>query len=251
MGKPPKQRADHLLVAQGLAESREQAKRLIMAGKVFLPAGKGIERVDKPGKQLNPDIPLSLQEEERFVSRGAYKLMTAIDSFALDLADKVVLDAGASTGGFTDCALQHGARKVYSVDVGYGQLHAKLRQDPRVVCLERINLRLAEQDLIPEPVDLVTIDVSFISLKLILPPCLQYLRPGGEIVALIKPQFEVGPGQTQKGVVKDPELRQRAVDMITEFAARQLGLTLKGCVPSAILGPKGNQEFLSYFQSPA
>jgi 23S rRNA (cytidine1920-2'-O)/16S rRNA (cytidine1409-2'-O)-methyltransferase len=243
-----KQRADQLLASGGYAESREKAKRLIMAGKVhYLDRGQKIP-VSKPGQQFAPDTGFVVPEDERFVSRGAYKLLTAIEEFSIDFKGKIALDAGASTGGFTDCMLQHGGVRVYAADVGYGQLHEKLRQDERVVNLERTNVRHAGPDLIPEPVDVVVADVSFISLTKILPACVQFLKPGGELVVLIKPQFEVGPGQTDKGVVRDEGLRQQAVDMVTAFCREELGLSIEGVVPSKILGPKGNQEYLAYMK---
>jgi 23S rRNA (cytidine1920-2'-O)/16S rRNA (cytidine1409-2'-O)-methyltransferase len=246
-----KRRADQLLSDLGLAESREKAKRLIMAGKVhYLDRGQKIP-VSKPGQQFFPDTEFSVPDDDRFVSRGAYKLLTAIEEFTLDFTGKVALDAGASTGGFTDCLLQHGAVRVYAVDVGYGQLHEKLRQDNRVVNLERTNVRHAEPDLIPEQVDVIVADVSFISLTKILPACMQFLADDGELVVLIKPQFEVGPGQTDKGVVRDEGLRQEAVNMITGFCESELGLTVVGVVPSKILGPKGNQEFMAYMKKAA
>nr|WP_203544710.1 TlyA family RNA methyltransferase [Desulfovibrio sp. JC022] len=236
-----------MLFAQGLSESREQAKRMIMAGQAhYLKDGQKIP-VSKPGMQLDPDLEIVVKGRDRFVSRGGYKLLTAIEELGLDPKGKVALDAGASTGGFTDCMLQFGAVRVYAADVGYGQLHWKLQKDERVTNLERINLRHAEEDLIPEKVDLVVCDVSFISLTKILPALVRFLKGSGEIVCLIKPQFEVGPGQTDKGVVRDEDLRQQAVDMIVNFASSELGLHLKGLVPSSIKGPKGNQEYLAYF----
>lgn len=262
----PKERADELVCAQGLAESREQAKRLIMAGKVVLepedfsaegaapdepPAartGRPLVKVDKPGHRYSPDTRFMLAGVERFVSRGAYKLLTALTHFDLDVRDLVCLDAGASTGGFTDCLLQHGAARVYAVDVGKEQLHERLRADARVISMEGVNLRLAPLDLLPEPVDLVVADVSFISLTRVLPPCLRWLREGGRVVALIKPQFELGPHQTDKGVVRDPALRQQAVDSVVAFCRHELGLTCTGIAPSAIKGPKGNQEYLACFE---
>ncbi len=243
-----KQRADHLLAASGLTESREKAKRLIMAGKVhYLDRGQKTP-VTKPGQQFAPDTEFVVPEDERFVSRGAYKILTAIEEFSIDFEGKIALDAGASTGGFTDCMLQRGALRVYAADVGYGQLHEKLRQDERVINLERTNVRHAEPDLIPEPVDVVVADVSFISLTKILPACMQFLKPDGELVVLIKPQFELGPGLTDKGVVRDESLRQQAVDMVTNFCRKELGLIIQGIVPSKILGPKGNQEYLAYMK---
>ena len=243
-----KERADQILFAQGLAESREQAKRLIMAGQVFVVSGDSSVRVDKPGQQLFPDVCLEVAGRERFVSRGAYKLLTALEHFSLDVSGLIALDAGASTGGFTDCLLQHGAAKVYAVDVGKHQLHERLRADARVVSLEGVNLRTAPADLIPEIVDLVVADVSFISLTLILEPCMRWLKPGGLVAALIKPQFEVGPGGTDKGVVRNEALRQQAVDKVLDFARDALGLSLTGIVPSAVKGPKGNQEYMAVWR---
>lgn len=242
-----KERADQLVFLQGLAESRERAKALIMAGKVFLERGNGLERVDKPGRPLPEDAVLSLAEAERFVSRGAYKLLTALETFSLDVTGFVALDAGASTGGFTDCLLQHGAAKVYAVDVGKAQLHERLRSNPRVVSLEGVNLRLIGPDFLPEPVDMLVADVSFISLTLVLEPCVAFLKPGGLVAALIKPQFEVGPGNTVKGVVTDEGLRREAVEKVMTFAAG-LGLKSVGVVPSAIKGPKGNQEYMAVWR---
>lgn len=243
-----KERADQMLFAQGLSESREQAKRMIMAGQAhYLKDGQKLP-VTKPGMQLDPDLEIVVKGRDRFVSRGGYKLLTAIEELGLDPKDKVAMDAGASTGGFTDCMLQFGAIRVYAADVGYGQLHWKLQKDERVTNLERINLRHAEEDLIPEKVDLVVCDVSFISLTKILPALVRFLKDSGEIVCLIKPQFEVGPGQTDKGIVRDESLRQQTIDMIVSFASNELGLRLKGLVPSSIKGPKGNQEYLAYFE---
>ncbi len=234
-------RADELCCRQGLAESREKARRLIMAGLVTLASG---EAVAKPGHPYREDTVFALREPERFVSRGAYKLLTAIEHFGLNVEGFVCLDAGASTGGFADCLLQHGAARVYAVDVGHAQLHEKLRADPRVISREGVNLRAAPPDLIPEPLDMIVADVSFISLTLVLPPCLAWLRPGGLVAALIKPQFEVGPHQTRKGVVRDDAVRAAAVDAVLAFFA-PLGLELVGVVPAAIKGPKGNQEYLA------
>ncbi len=242
-----KERADQLLFAQGLTESREQAKRLIMAAQVHYLMDGQKHPVSKPGQPLPTGVEMVVKGQDRFVSRGGYKILTAIEELGLNPEGKIVLDAGASTGGFTDCVLQFGATKVYAADVGYGQLHWKLRQDERVVNLERVNLRLAEDDLIPEKVDLIVCDVSFISLTKVLPPLMKFLKAGGEIVTLIKPQFEVGPGMTDKGVVHDESLRQQMVDMIVNFADTELGLQLKGIKPSSIKGPKGNQEYLAYF----
>ncbi|WFS61352.1 TlyA family RNA methyltransferase [Pseudodesulfovibrio thermohalotolerans] len=247
---PKKQRADQLLASQGLVESREKGKRLIMAGKIhFMDRGQKTP-VSKPGQQFPTDTEFVVPEDNRFVSRGAYKLLTAIEEFDIDFLGKIALDAGASTGGFTDCMLQHGAVRVHAVDVGYGQLHEKLRQDERVVNLERTNVRHAEADLIPDPIDVIVADVSFISLTKILPACLQFLKPGGELVVLVKPQFEVGPGLTDKGVVRSKRLQQEAVDTVIGFCEAELGLIVRGVVPSKILGPKGNQEYMAYMALP-
>ena len=243
-----KERADQLVFDAGLADSREKAKRLIMAGQVYVILNGNPEPVIKPGQKMDLESLFEVKGVERFVSRGAYKLLTAIEHFGIDPAGKVALDAGASTGGFSDCLLQHGTAKVYAVDVGYGQLHEKLRQDERVINLERTNLRNLDDTIIPEPLDLVVGDVSFISLKLVLPPCVALLRDGGEVAMLIKPQFELGPGMTDKGVVRDPALHQQAIDDVTGFAINELKLTLLGVVPSSIKGPKGNQEFIAYFK---
>lgn len=241
-------RADQLLAQQGLAESREQAKRLIMAGRARVLVNDRSQPVDKPGQPLPPDAILDVTPGERFVSRGGEKLLTALEHFGMDVRGMTVLDVGASTGGFTDCLLQHGAVRGYCVDVGRGQLHWKLRQDPRVVSLEGINFREAGPDLLPEPVNLVVADCSFISLRLILPACLQFLKPGGEIIALVKPQYEVGPGGTVKGVVRDAAVREKALADVIGFARRELALECLGSVPSKILGPKGNQEYLVWLR---
>lgn len=238
------ERADVLLTEQGLAESREKAKRLIMAGQVWLVRGADRALVPKPGQQISRTACLELKESERFVSRGGYKLLTALEHFGLDVTGMVALDAGASTGGFTDCLLQFGAARVYAVDVGHGQLHWKLAQDARVVNMERINLRHAAPDLLPEKVDLVVADCSFISLRLILPPCLQFMKSDGQVLALVKPQFELGPEHAVKGVVRSKELQLAAVAQVQAFARDELGLTPLGVVAAGIKGPKGNQEYL-------
>lgn len=240
-----KERADELVHVQGLAESRELAKRLIMAGKVALEDGsESPPKVDKPGHKYPPDTLFRLVGIEPYVSRGAYKLLTAMDAFQLNVHGLVCLDAGASTGGFTDCLLQHGAEKVYAVDVGRDQLHERLRRDPRVISMEGTNLRTAPLELIPEAIDLIVADVSFISLTLVLPPCVRWLKPGGMVAALVKPQFELGPHQTDKGVVRDPVLQQQAVDKVLDFCKERLELTCRGVVPAAVKGPKGNQEYI-------
>ena len=246
-----KARADQLVFDQGLAESKEQARRLIMAGKVAIFDEEHPERqpvvVQKPGHPYKITTQFQLVGVERFVSRGAYKLLTAIEHYKLDVAGLVCLDAGASTGGFTDCLLQHGASRVYAVDVGHAQLHERLRTDPRVVSREGVNLRTAPPDLITEPIDMIVADLSFISLTMVLPHCLQWLRVGGIAVCLIKPQFEVGAGQTVKGVVKDEAVRQEAVDRVLRYMENE-GLECLGVTPAAIKGPKGNQEYLAYWK---
>ncbi len=247
-----KVRADQLVHELGLASSREQAKRLIMAGQVRLLPEAGSRAlpvlVDKPGQTLSVGARLELTGQEQYVSRGAYKLLTILESARLDVTGLVCLDAGASTGGFTDLLLQRGAARVYAVDVGHNQLHEKLRRDPRVVSMEGVNLRMAPPDLIPEPVDMVVADVSFISLTLVLEPCMAWLKPMGRVAALVKPQFELGPGQTDRGVVRDPALRQQAVDKVVGFCRKHLGLEPQSIVPAAIRGPKGNQEYLALFR---
>ena len=242
-----KTRLDVLLTERGLAESRQKAQAVIMAGHVFV-AG---QRVDKPGTAVLSDAPIEVRGHALpYVSRGGLKLKKAMKTFPITLTDKICADIGASTGGFTDCMLQNGARKVYSVDVGYGQLDWKLRSDPRVVCMERTNARYLTPEQIPDPLDFASIDVSFISLTLILPPCMTWLKPGGLAAVLIKPQFELGPGETVKGVVRDEAARQRAVDKIVRFCTENLHLESRGVLPAAIKGPKGNQEYMALFARP-
>jgi len=243
--KPDKQRLDQLLVARHMAASRERARALIMSGAVLvngLPAAK-------PGTIVSIQSSITLKTEDfPYVSRGGLKLEKALRTFPVDLEAAVCLDIGASTGGFTDCLLQHGARKVYAVDVGYGQLAWKLRQDARVVAIERTNARHISPDAIPEKVDLVTIDVSFISLRLIVPAVLPMMKRRADLIVLIKPQFEVGKGQVGKGgVVKDGGLHQDVITSLRRFF-ESLVLKYQGDVPSPILGPKGNREFLAFLR---
>ena len=251
--KIARQRADQLVFMQGLAESREQARRLIMAGKVALsseglPPGAPPQKVDKPGHPYPEGTVFELLGQERFVSRGAYKLLTILDNFKLDVSGMVCLDAGASTGGFTDCLLQHGATRVYAVDVGKNQLHEKLRADERVINLEGVNLRAAAPELIPEPVDLVVADVSFISLKLIFPALYGLLRQGGEIACLIKPQFEAGREKVgKKGVVRDPAVHLEVLEHFLTHA-KESHFTVLGITYSPIRGPEGNIEYLGYLK---
>jgi len=237
-----RERLDVLLVARGLAESCSLAQRLIGAGEVLVDG----RVVDKPGAQVPMAATLTLVARPRFVSRGGEKLDAALERFAIPVAGRVAADIGASTGGFTDCLLQRGALRVYALDVGYGQLAWTLRQDPRVVALERTNARYVTA--LPEPVDLIVSDVSFISVRLIYPTAVRWLREGGEIVSLIKPQFEAGRAQVGKGgVVRDPAVhRQVLVEVCTALA--ELGLGLRGLMVSPLLGPAGNLEFLGWWQ---
>lgn len=239
-----KQRLDELLVARGLAETRTQAKALVMAGRVF----SGTERLDKPGREFPGDCALSVLKPPRFVSRGGEKLAAALARFAVDLAGAHVLDVGASTGGFTDCALQSGAASVVCVDVGRAQLHARLRADPRVVNIEKLNARrLAPADLPRASFDAVVMDLSFISLEAVLPAVWPFLRPGGTLVALVKPQFEAGKAEADKGrgVIRDPVVQEAALASVREFAlSRLVGAQLVGSMDSPITGTDGNREFL-------
>ena len=236
-----KERLDVLLVKRGLAPSREKAKTMIMEGNVFV----NNNREDKAGSTFAEDAPIEIHGNTlKYVSRGGLKLEKAMTHFSISLDGMVCMDIGASTGGFTDCLLQHGAAKVYAVDVGKEQLHERMRRDQRVISMEGTNLRTAPEELIPEPVDIIVADVSFISLTLILPPCVRWLKEGGLVAALVKPQFELGPHQTDKGVVRDPALRQQAVDKVLLFCQERLGLECLGVVPAAVKGPKGNQEYI-------
>ena len=236
-----KKRLDILLVERGVIESREKARRLILAGEVTVNG----RVVDKPGTFVPANALVEIKELPRYVSRGGIKLEAALKTFGVNPRGKVALDVGASTGGFTDCLLQFGAVKVYAVDVGYGQLAWKLRQDPRVVVLERTNIRYLES--LPEPVDIATIDVSFISLRLVLPAVLRLLKPPGEVVALIKPQFEAGKEQVGKGgVVRDPAVHREVLSKLVELAS-SLGLFTKGLMASPLLGPAGNVEFFAHW----
>ncbi|MFO1518226.1 MAG: TlyA family RNA methyltransferase [bacterium] len=238
-------RIDKILMDRGLAPSREKAQALILAGVVFA----GSRRVEKPSETYLPDAEVEVKGEDHpFVSRGGVKLAGALDHFPIAVQGKICLDVGASTGGFTDCLLQRGAKKVYAVDVGYGQFHWKLRQDPRVVLKERSNFRYLEKEAIPEPVDLAVIDVSFISLAKILPPLLAFLPEGAQVLAMVKPQFELSPQEVKKGVVRSEELQQKAVTAI-ESEAKALGFRVFGSVKSSILGPKGNQEYFLWLES--
>ncbi len=244
-----RRRIDLLLVERGLAATRSRAQALVMAGAVVA----GEARVDKPGQLVDPDLPIRIKEDaapRRYVSRGALKLERALEVFPVDPAGKVCADLGASTGGFTDLLLQRGAARVHAVDVGYGQLHARLRADPRVVVRERQNARHLDAAALGEPVDLVTGDLSFISLRLILPAVRALLRPGGEAVLLVKPQFEVGRGEVGKGGVVRDEGRRRAALEAVQAAAVGLGFEVVGATESPIEGPAGNREWLLVLRAP-
>jgi 23S rRNA (cytidine1920-2'-O)/16S rRNA (cytidine1409-2'-O)-methyltransferase len=244
-----RQRIDLLLVERGLAESRTKAQALIMAGAVVV----GEARVDKPGALVDPTLAIRLKEDaapSRYVSRGALKLEKALEVFPVDPRGRTCADLGASTGGFTDLLLQRGAAKVYAVDVGYGQLHPRLRGDPRVVVRERENARLLDAEKLGERVDLVTGDLSFISLRLVLPAVRALLKPSGDALLLVKPQFEVGKGEVGKGgVVRDDAKRRSALDAV-EAAARELGFEVVGEAESPIEGPAGNREWLLALRAP-
>ena len=235
----PKKRADILLVERGLVGSRERARALILAGRVF----RGETRVEKAGEQLADDVELQIRGEDlRYVSRGGVKLEGALDELGYDAVGKIVADFGASTGGFTDCLLQRGATRVYAIDVGWGQLHPKLRNDERVVVMERTNARHLKDGDLAEPVDLVVIDASFIGLDKLLPAAHRVLREGGDVLALVKPQFEVGKERVGKGgVVRDPEARADAIESVAR-SARDLGFEERGRCDSKLAGPKGNLE---------
>jgi 23S rRNA (cytidine1920-2'-O)/16S rRNA (cytidine1409-2'-O)-methyltransferase len=239
-----RRRADQLLVEQGLAESRTKAQALILAGLVSCNG----RRVDKPGEQLAADLALTLKGRDHpWVSRGGVKLVHALDHFRIIVEGQVALDIGASTGGFTEVLLSRGARRVYAVDVGHGQLAWELRQDPRVVVHERMNARHLTRADIPEPVDMITCDASFIGLSTVLPAPLALAAEHAQLVALVKPQFEAGPAQVGKGgVVRDPEVHREVCERAAAWVAAQPGWSVVGNVESPILGPEGNREFLLY-----
>ena len=238
-----KERIDALLVARGLCESREQAKRLILAGEVR----SGDRVIDKPGLKLASDVALELREKPRFVGRGGLKLEGALDSFGIDPAGWVCLDVGASTGGFTDCLLQRGALRVHAVDVGTNQLVWKLRNDPRVISREQFNARQLTPDDLGERVRLAVMDLSFISLTKVLPAVFGCLDEGGGVVCLIKPQFELERGDIGKGgIVRDGLLHQQACDKLRRFAVDVCDRERRGVIPSPITGTDGNQEFLAW-----
>ena len=233
---------DKLLVDKGFATSRERAQSLILAAKVLVNG----QLLTKAGQRVSEDSEIRvISDAIAYVSRGGLKLEHAIRAFSIPVSGRTAMDVGASTGGFTDCLLSFGARKVYAVDVGYGQLDLKLRNDPRVILLERRNIRHLPPELVPEPVQIATIDTSFISLKLVIPSVLKFLETGATVIALIKPQFEAGRKQASKGagVIRDVKIHEEVCVSLADFVIG-LGFKMTGIVPSPILGPKGNREFL-------
>ena len=245
-------RLDQLLVDRGLAPSRSRAQAFLLAGRVRVGAGDQGRLDRKPGELVDEGIPILIAEPDPYVSRGGHKLAAALDAFGIDPAGLVCLDVGASTGGFTDVLLQRRAARVYALDVGRGQLAEQLRADPRVVSLERTNARGLTPGTLPEPVRLAVIDVSFISLERVLAPVASTFdqATGGTIVPLVKPQFEVGKGATERGVVRDPVAHRAVLERVSAVAAAS-GLSLVGVVASPILGPQGNREFLLDLAVPA
>ena len=242
--KIKKVRLDKLLVDKNICPTRERARALIMSGAVLV----GETRTDKAGALVSPDADIRIEGEDNpYVSRGGLKLKGALQEFGIDVGDLVILDVGASTGGFTDCLLQEGARKVYALDVGYGQLAWKLRIDERVVCIERTNIRYFEGVGIEDTIDMATIDTSFISLKIVLPAVLKLIKKNNAIIlALIKPQFEAGRGEVEKhGVVRNPDVHKKIIEEIKEFCMG-VGLSVIGVCESPLMGPKGNREFFIY-----
>jgi 23S rRNA (cytidine1920-2'-O)/16S rRNA (cytidine1409-2'-O)-methyltransferase len=244
-------RLDQLLLERGLAESRARAQALLIGGRVRVGEGDGARLDRKPGDLVDPGTTIEVERPEPYVSRGGHKLAAALDAFGVDPAGRVCLDVGASTGGFTDVLLQRGARRVYALDVGRGQLAERLRHEPRVVSMERTNARTLSATSLPEPVTLASVDVSFISLRLVLGPiAATFDEGGGDVIALVKPQFEAGKGETRDGVVRDAAVHARVVREVTDAAIR-LGLKPAGELGSPILGPEGNREFLLHLRVPS
>jgi 23S rRNA (cytidine1920-2'-O)/16S rRNA (cytidine1409-2'-O)-methyltransferase len=240
----PRERLDRALVSRGLAPTREQAARLILAGVVRVNGAVA----DKQAMLVASDAAIDVTESLPYVSRGGGKLAAALDAFEIDPSGLVTMDVGASTGGFTDCLLQRGARRVYAVDVGYGQLDWKLRQDARVVVLDRQNIRHLERSAVPDPIGLAVIDVSFISLTLVLPAVVPFLAPSATVVALVKPQFEVGKGEVGKGGIVRDDVQRKAVTDKVVACAEALGLRTIGMIDSPVHGQKGNREILTGFR---
>jgi 23S rRNA (cytidine1920-2'-O)/16S rRNA (cytidine1409-2'-O)-methyltransferase len=245
IARAPRVRLDQLLVERGLAESRARAQTLILAGVVGVGEGDAARHDRKPGDLMRADVALRVTATDPYVSRGGHKLAAALDAFGIDPTGLVCLDVGSSTGGFTDVLLQRGASQVYALDVGRAQLAESLRRDRRVVSIERSNARHLTASSLPEPVNLATIDVSFISLELVLGPVASTLGPGGQIVALVKPQFEAGRGRTDHGVVRDPAIHHEVLARIVE-AATALRIGTRAVIASPLTGPEGNREFLAH-----
>lgn len=244
-------RLDQLIVERGLADSRSRAQALLLGGKVRVGAGDGARFDRKPGDLVDPATAIEVAAPEPYVSRGGHKLAAALDAFGVDPAGRTCLDVGASTGGFTDVLLQRGARRVYAIDVGRGQLAEPLRRDSRVVSMERTNARTLTATSLPEPVSLGSVDVSFISLRLVLAPIVStFDERGGDLIPLVKPQFEAGRGETKGGVVRDPAVHARVLREVAG-AALAAGLEPIGAIRSPILGPEGNREFLLHLRVPA
>ena len=241
----PKKRLDQIIVERGLLQNRSRSRAIIMAGKVFV----NNQLTDKPGTGVSENDDIIIKGNDiPYVGRGGIKLEKAIKTFGINVDDMICLDVGASTGGFTDCLLQNGAKQVFAVDVGYGQLAWSLRQNPQVVVIERTNIRYMSRKTIPVPVDLVTIDVSFISLKIVVPAVLKFIKKNGTLIALIKPQFEVGKGKVGKGgIVRDQALIKNVIKDLFFFFT-EAGLVCKNVIPSPISGSKGNKEFLALIQ---
>lgn len=238
-------RLDVAVVERGLCESREKAQRLILAGKVRV---KG-QVVSKPGTGVPADAEIAVETPERFVSRGGEKLEAALQAFPIDVSGRICLDAGASTGGFTDCLLQRGAAKVYAVDVGRAQLHERMRTDPRVVVMDQLNARGLVAGQFPDRPSFACVDVSFIALAKVLPAICAVLARPADLVTLIKPQFEAGREQVGRGgVVRDPAVHEQVIDRVRAFGVNELGLRWRGVIPSPLLGPAGNREFLAHWQ---
>lgn len=243
-----KERLDVLLVSRGLAETRTKAQAIIMSGDVYV----GGQKADKPGMSYEDTVEIEVRGQAcPYVSRGGLKLEKALRDFGVDPTGYVCSDSGASTGGFTDCLLQQGAAKVFAIDVGYGQLAWKIRQDPRVVCMERTNIRYVQPEDLGEPLDLSVVDVSFISLKIVLPAIARLLKPTGQVLCLIKPQFEAGKEKVgKKGVVRDPAVHQEVLEHFVALA-HELGFTIRNLTFSPVKGPEGNIEFLGHLSREA
>ncbi len=239
-----RRRIDLIMVERGLVPSRERAQALIMEGRVRVNGAV----VDKPGRMVAPEVKIEVEEEKRYVSRGWIKLNSALSNFNVNPEGKIAMDVGASTGGFTQCLLEHGAQKVYAIDVGYGIIADELRRDARVVLLERTNIRYLQRESIPDDIDIATIDVSFISLRHVLPRVKEFVKEGGDIIALIKPQFEVGKNEVEKGgLIRDERKHKRVIEEIRRFS-EAIGLSPLKVIESPIRGKDGNREFFIHLR---